>query len=63
MRKRVAEVFGMVLRNWDTLIGFAVIYKTIGYAFLFPEIRVQLAILPRLLGLPHVGQQDIWRCF
>lgn len=59
MRKRVAEVFGMVLRNWDTLIGFAVIYKTIGYAFLFPEIRVQLAILPRLLGLPHVGQQDI----
>lgn len=49
----------MALRNWDTLISFAVIYKTIGYAFLFPEIRAQLEILPRLLGLPHLGQQDI----
>ena len=59
MRKRLSEVFGMVLRNWDTLILFEIIYKTIGYSLLFPEIRSQLAILPRLLGLPHLGQQDI----
>ena len=63
MGKRLVEVLGIALRNWDTLICFEVIYKSIGYAFLFPEIRAQLSILPRLLGLPHLSQQDIGTLF
>lgn len=59
MRKRIAEISGIVLRSWDTLICFEVLYRAIGYGLLFPLIRSQLENVPRLLGVLQLGQQNV----
>lgn len=63
MRKKLVNIFDIVLKNLDTLLCFEIIYKMIAYSFLFPFIQRQLELIPKTLGVSHLGQQDIGMIF
>ncbi|MDO4271160.1 MAG: glycerophosphodiester phosphodiesterase family protein [Eubacteriales bacterium] len=59
MRKKLLLVSGILLRSWDTLICFEILYKTLGHSFVFPYIRSLLESIPRKLGFAYLSQQNI----
>ncbi|MGI5967262.1 MAG: glycerophosphoryl diester phosphodiesterase membrane domain-containing protein, partial [Anaerotruncus rubiinfantis] len=59
MREKLAEIFGVVLRGWDKLLCFEVLYKTAGFGILFPFLQSQMEKLPKLAGIPYLGPQNL----
>ena len=63
MRNGIRNVFGIVLRNWSTLLCFEMIYRWFGFAFLFPFIRYLISLLPSFAGETYLGQENLWVIF
>lgn len=63
MRHGIRNVFGIVLRNWSTLLCFEMIYRWFGFVFLFPFVRFLVSLLPSLAGETYLGQENIWAVF
>ena len=53
------SIWGVVLRNWSTLLCFEVFYRVMGFEILFPWLRYLLSLLPGLVGEPYLGQKNL----
>lgn len=52
-------VLKMIAGNWITLLYFEIGFKTFGFTVVIPFIQYLLRLLPGLLGLPHIGQDNV----
>ena len=57
------SIWGVVLRNWSTLLCFEVFYRIFGFEILFPWLRRLISLLPGLTGAPYLGQNNILSVF
>ena len=59
MKKECRAVFGIISKNWSTLLYFEMIYKSVGYLFVFPGVRYLMSLLPGWAGVSYLSQENI----
>lgn len=65
-QKRFQEtkmIGNIIIQNWSVLLCFEMLYRGIGFSFLFPFVKYIINKLPDLLGLRYLSQENVLEIF